>query len=116
MNQLEPAEEDDATDEVVKHARIISDWSGIDYASIEKMLKGSGSLDSDFSLTSKLNGLIKEEQKKKDELKKKQEEEAQALKIQKVQEVAAGIIVTEAPKPEASLVKEELKIEEEVKE
>ncbi len=73
----------------MKHARVISEWTGIDYASIEKMMKASGSMDSDFSLTSKLNGLIKEEQKKRDELKKKQEEEAQALKIMKVQEGAA---------------------------
>lgn len=47
------------------------------------MLK-SGTVETDFSLTSKLNGLIKEEQKKADEKKKKLEEEAQALKIKKI--------------------------------
>jgi hypothetical protein len=95
----------------VKHARVISEWTGIDYASIEKMMKASGSMDSDFSLTSKLNGLIKEEQKKRDELKKKQEEEAQALKIQKVQEGAAMLSTVASE----VVVKEELKVEEEVK-
>jgi len=83
LNQVQP-DDDDESDEIVKHARIISEWTGIDYASIEKMLKQQGTFDSNFSLTSKLNGLIKEEQKKAEEKKKKQEEEAQALKIKKV--------------------------------
>ena len=92
LNQTQPEDEEES-DEVVKHARIISEWTGIDYASIEKMLKQQGTFDSNFSLTSKLNGLIKEEQKKAEEKKKKQEEEAQALKIKKVQQISSGDVI-----------------------
>jgi len=67
------------------------------------MLKVQGSMDSDFALTSKLNGLIKEEQKKKDELKKKLDEEAQVLKIQKVQESAA-LTITSTIMPTTSII------------
>lgn len=55
------------------HASILSEWSGIDCQALKKMLQGA-TIDSDFALTSKMNGLIKEEQKKRDELKKKEEE------------------------------------------
>ncbi len=65
-----------------RQAKIISEWSGLEYASIHKMLKAG--VDTDFSLTSKLNGLIKEEQKKAEEKKKKADEEAQAEKIKKI--------------------------------
>ena len=75
QTQLDDTDEE-VLDELTKHARIISEWTGIDYASIEKMLQQQVSFDSDFSLTSKLNGLIREEQKKQEEKKKKQEEEA----------------------------------------
>ena len=71
-------------DELEKQAGIISEWSGLDHQGILKMLRSS-TIETDFSLTSKLNGLIKEEQKKADEKKKKHEEEAQALKIKKIQ-------------------------------
>ena len=60
-------------------------------------------MDSDFALTSKLNGLIKEEQKKRDELKKKLDEEAQVLKIQKVQESAA-LTITSTIMPTTSII------------
>ncbi len=103
MKQVETREDEEESDEVIKQARIISEWSGIDFASIEKMLKVQGSMESDFALTSKLNGLIKEEQKKKDELKKKLEEEAQVLKIQKVQESAA-LTMTSTQMPTTSII------------
>ena len=60
-------------DDVDAHASILSEWSGIDCQALKKMLQGA-TIDSDFALTSKMNGLIKEEQKKRDELKKKEEE------------------------------------------
>jgi hypothetical protein len=109
--QQSEAAESDPNDEVGKHALIISEWTGIDYTSIEKMLKQQGTFDSDFSLTSKLNGLIREEQKKQEEKKKKQEEEAQALKIKKVQQIAAadGELIPEIPKEEVK--QEDLKEE-----
>ena len=47
---------------------MISEWTGLDYAKILKMLKN---VDSDFSLASKLNSLIKDEQKKIEEERKK---------------------------------------------
>ena len=59
----------DTADEAERQAKIISEWSGLNEEAILKMLK-SGSVETDFSLTSKLNGLIKEEQKKADEIKK----------------------------------------------
>lgn len=58
-----------------RNSKIISEWSGLDKAAILKMLAG-GTVDSDFTLTSKINGLIKEEQKKAEEKKKKADEEA----------------------------------------
>lgn len=64
----------EAADDIEKHAAIISEWSGLEMESVKKMLKGG--VDTDFSLTSKINGLIKEEQKKAEEKKKKAEEEA----------------------------------------
>jgi len=53
------------------------------------MLSQPGAIDSDFSLTSKLNGLIKEEQKRIDEKKKKEEELLQKKKIEQVQGLVA---------------------------
>ena len=48
------------------------------------MLSLPGGMDSDFTLTSKINSLIKEEKKKAEEKKKKEDEESQALKIKKI--------------------------------
>ena len=83
-------------DDAERQARIISEWSGLEQEGILKMLK-QGGLESDFSLTSKINGLIKEEQKKQDEKKKKADEEAQANKIKKIQ--AATVPNFTAPAP-----------------
>jgi hypothetical protein len=48
--------------------RIIAEWTGLDAAKVIKSLK---SVDSDFSLASKINVLIKEEQKRIEEERKK---------------------------------------------
>ena len=100
-------------DDVEAHAAILSEWSGIDRQAIVKMLNNGG-VDTDFTLTSKLNGLIKEEQKKIDEKKKREDEIEQKKKIQKVQELAnasAGGIKEEA-KVEVEVKGDEVKLEE----
>ena len=70
--------------EFEQQAQIISEFVGLEYAKVLKMVR---TVDSDFSLTSKLNALIKEEQKKLEaERKKKQEEEEEAKRREKNQQ------------------------------
>ena len=59
---------------------MISEWTGFEQTKVLKMLK---QVDSDFALTSKLNGLVKEEQKKIEEERKKKQEEEEAKKLKK---------------------------------
>jgi hypothetical protein len=51
-----------------EQAKIISEWTGLD---IQKVLLGLKQVDSDFSLASKINGMVKDEQKRIEEEKKK---------------------------------------------
>ena len=104
--------------EYIEHqAKLVSEWSGLDFGSIHKMLKQG--IDSDFSLTSKINSLIKEEQKKTEERKKKLEEEAQALKLKKVQAAVDNEVVmidtSSVDVPQVEELKSSIFIEEPVK-
>ena len=61
-------EEEQVGDEMEEQAKVISEWTGLEEEKVVKMMK---TVESDFSLASKLNGLIKEEQKKVEEERKK---------------------------------------------
>ena len=92
---------------------MLSEWSGIDQEALKKMLS-QGGVDSDFTLTSKINGLIKEEQKKIEEKKKKDEEIEQKKKIEKVQQVDANpsnTVINVSMQP-GQFILEEVKVEE----
>ena len=68
--------------EQIKQAKIICEYVGLDFGKVLAMVK---QIDSDFSLTSKLNGLIKDEQKRAEEERKKKQEEEEAKRLRRDQ-------------------------------